>query len=132
VWFIETKYRSDISTGTTTRPERDQILRNLDVGTHYAGVRRFCFSLLIASEQRSPLGVQKLQEYSDFHVSRQKLAGHRPDGLVNLHALGQLTWRQLGEVLAVAKSEAPREDERAYAARASEWLNERVLSRGPV
>jgi hypothetical protein len=43
VWFIEAKYRSDISTGTTTRPDRDQILRNIDVGTYYAGVQRFFF-----------------------------------------------------------------------------------------
>src|SRR5262245_3276487 len=60
VWFIEAKYRSDISTGTTTRPERDQILRNLDVGTYYAGVRQFFFSLLISSEQRSPVGTKLL------------------------------------------------------------------------
>src|SRR5262249_10533584 len=44
VWFIEAKYRSDIATGTTTRPDRDQVLRNVDVGTHYAGVRQFFFS----------------------------------------------------------------------------------------
>ena len=31
VWFIESKYTSDISSGTTTRPERDQIIRNIDV-----------------------------------------------------------------------------------------------------
>lgn len=39
VWFIEAKYGSDISLGTTTRPNRDQVLRNLDVGSYYAGVR---------------------------------------------------------------------------------------------
>ena len=43
VWFIEAKHRSDISMGTTTRPERNQVLRNLDVGTYYAGVRQFFF-----------------------------------------------------------------------------------------
>ena len=41
IWFIEAKYRSDISFGTTTRPERDQVLRNLDVGSYHAGVRQF-------------------------------------------------------------------------------------------
>src|SRR5579872_4085576 len=30
VWFIEAKYTGDISLGTTTRPERDQILCNID------------------------------------------------------------------------------------------------------
>jgi hypothetical protein len=53
VWFIEAKLRSDISRGTTTRPTRNQILRNLDAGTHYAGVRQFFFSLLVSSEEQS-------------------------------------------------------------------------------
>ena len=44
VWFIEAKYGSDISLGTTTRPERDQVLRNIDVGSYYAGVRPFYFT----------------------------------------------------------------------------------------
>jgi hypothetical protein len=130
VWFIEAKYQSDISMGTTTRPDRDQILRNLDVGTYYAGVRRFFFSLLIISGHRSPIGVQKLQEYSDLGEARRRLAAHRPDGLTNLCAIGQLTWHELGEVLAGAEKAAEREDERAYAARAIAWLSQRVLSRG--
>lgn len=132
VWFIEAKYRSDISTGTTTRPDRDQILRNLDVGTYYAGVRRFFFSLLIVSGQRSPIGAQKLQEYSDFGTVRARLAAHRPDALANLCAIGQVTWLQLAEVLADAEKAAEREDERAYATRATAWLKQRVLSRGAV
>ena len=41
VWFIEAKYRSDIETGTNTRPERVQVLRNIDVGSYYAGTRDF-------------------------------------------------------------------------------------------
>jgi hypothetical protein len=129
VWFIEAKYRSDISTGTTTRPQRDQILRNLDVGTHYAGVRRFSFALLISSTQRQPIGVRTLGEYTDFAAVRRKLSGHRPDGLTNLHAIGQIAWSQLAEVLADAEKEAARQDERAYAARAAAWLHKRVLSR---
>jgi hypothetical protein len=52
VWFIEAKYRSDISLGTTTRPSRDQVIRNMDVGTYYVDVRQFFFSLLILSEDR--------------------------------------------------------------------------------
>ena len=127
VWFIEAKYRSDISTGTTTRPERDQVLRNLDVGTHYAGVRRFYFSLLIASEKTSPVGVQRVQDYADLAKPRELLKGHRPDGLVNLTALGELRWTDLGEVLLSASSNAPREDERGYAVRAHKWLSERGI-----
>ncbi len=61
VWFIEAKYTSDISLGTTTRPDRDQVLRNIDVGSYYAGVRQFFFSLLVSSEERSPEGTKRMR-----------------------------------------------------------------------
>lgn len=128
VWFIEAKYRSDISTGTTTRPERDQVLRNIDVGSYHAGVRDFFFSLLISSELRSPEGVKRIREYTNLSAAAGKLP-HRPDGLHNVKGVGQLTWTQLGDVLAEASKAAPREDERAYATRAATWLRERVLQR---
>ena len=127
VWFIEAKYRGDISKGTTTRPTRDQVLRNIDVGSYYAGVRSFYFSLLIASDRTSPLGVQKLQEYSDFNVVRERLV-HRVDGIKNLREIGKLSWSQLETVLVDAEKAAARQDERAYAKRATEWLRERVLN----
>lgn len=127
IWFIEAKYRGDISKGTTTRPTRDQVLRNLDVGSYYAGVRNFYFSLLIASDRRSPLGVQKLHEYSDFNNVRELLV-HRTDGVTNLRGIGKLTWSQLDEVLIAARDAAPRRDEQAYASRASEWLRAAVLA----
>jgi len=127
VWFIEAKRGSDISTGTTTRPERDQLLRNIDVGSYYAGVRKFLFSLLIWSDDRSPEGVKRLREYSDSEIPRNKLREHRPDGLQNLKSVGLLTWAQLGDVLSEAANDASREDERAYATRAVAWLKERGL-----
>lgn len=127
VWFIEAKYRSDISTGTKVRPDRDQILRNLDVGTHYAGVREFFFSFLIDSADRSKIGIRKLEEYRKLDKVRDKLAIHRADGLKNLMSLGVLTWRQMGSVLHGASQEAIREDERLYASRAHAWMAERKL-----
>jgi hypothetical protein len=132
VWFIEAKYRSDISTGTTTRPDRNQVLRNIDVGSYYAGVRQFFFTLLISSETRSPEGVKRIREYGDLSIPRAKLRGHRPDDLQNLKAVGQLTWKDLECVLAQASMAAQREDERAYAARAVDWLRERVVQQSSV
>ena len=128
VWFLEAKFRSDISTGTTTRPNRDQILRNLDVGSHYAGVRRFYFSLLVASKTRSPVGLQTLAQYTDLDVVRRKLEGHRKDGLQNLAGIGSLTWYDLSEVLHEASQKAQQEDERLYATRAVAWLAEKGLA----
>jgi hypothetical protein len=132
IWFIEAKYRSDISTGTTTRPYRDQVLRIIDVGSYYAGVRQFFFSLLISSEARSPEGVRRLREYNDLSIPRERLQAHRPDGLQNVKAVGQLTWTELEQVLAQASNAAERDDERAYAERAVSWLRERVLKQSAV
>jgi hypothetical protein len=132
VWFVEAKYRSDISIGTTTRPNRDQVLRNIDVGSYYAGVRQFFFSLLISSEARSPEGVKRVREYNDLSIPRARLQAHRPDGLPNVKAIGQLTWKDLEHVLSEASRAAQRDDERAYATRAVAWLRERVLQQTPV
>jgi hypothetical protein len=121
VWFIEAKYRSDISAGTTTRPERDQVLRNLDVGTYYAGVRPFYFSLLVRSHEQSPVGVERVGRYAIPGSLGPRLP-HRPDGLKNLAGIGVLTWADLGKVLEDSATYAHREDERAYAARARDWL----------
>lgn len=127
MWFIEAKYRSDISPGTTTRPQRDQILRNLDVGSYHAGVRSFFFSLLIASKAASPRGAEKVSEYSDVSVPRDRLREHRPDGLQNLRAAGLLTWTAIADVLEEAGEVARQDDERIYAQRANVWLRERGL-----
>jgi len=53
-WFIEAKYRHDVKEKTTNKPERDQVLRNIDVGSWYAGVRDFYFTLLVLDDEHSP------------------------------------------------------------------------------
>jgi hypothetical protein len=129
VWFLEAKYRSDISLRTTTRPERDQVLRNIDVGSYHAGARQFFFSLVILAENYSPEGARRMRDYADFAGMRKKLQEHRPDALQNLTAIGQLTWAELAEVLSEASTAASRDDERAYAVRAVTWLQGRVLAK---
>jgi len=128
VWFIEAKYRGDISRGTTTRPMRDQVLRNIDVGSYFAGVRQFYFSLLIATERSSPVGVETVRRYANFAQVRGALAPHRPDGLANLQGVGLLTWANLVDVLDQAVAVARRDDERGYAARAAAWLRTKALT----
>jgi len=127
VWFIEAKFRSDISMRTTTRELRDQVLRNLDVGSYYAGVRDFYFSLLIADTERSPHGAEAVVRYADLSEPRRLLAKHRPDGLANLKSVTLLRWSDLGAVLRAAAKSARREDERGYAERALTWLREKGL-----
>ena len=127
VWFIEAKYGSDISTRTTTRDDRDQVLRNIDVGSYYAGVRDFFFSLLIRSEERSRRGAAAVAKYSDLKEARARLANHRADGLANLKAVTLITWADLGSVLRRAKDLAQRADERGYAERALAWMQRKEL-----
>ena len=122
VWFIEAKGRSDISKGTTTRPERDQVLRNIDVGSYYAAPRDFFFSLLVARRQASPLGVTAVERYSDHAGIRALLGEHRPDGIANLRAVTLLTWSDVAHVLSIARDSAARIDERPYADRALKWM----------
>jgi hypothetical protein len=126
-WFIEAKYRSDISTGTRTRPWRDQVLRNIDVGSCYAGVRQFFFSLLVDSKERSPLGDARVNKYRNFDEPRDLLKGHRSDGLQNLKAVTLLTWADLGAVLTTAVHGVHRADEFGYADRALTWMRQRGL-----
>jgi hypothetical protein len=127
VWFIEAKYHSDISTGTTTRRARDQVIRNIDVGSYYAGVRDFHFSLLVRSTEHSPLGAAAVARYCDLDVPRQELQSHRPDGLANLRSVTTLTWADLGRVFEHAQQSASRSDEQGYAQRAIGWLRNKGL-----
>ena len=126
VWFIEAKLTSDISTGTTTRPSRDQILRNLDVGSYYAGVRDYYFSLLIRDNGRSPKGVLAIEEYKDFNRIRERLP-HRQDRLMNLRAIGLLTWTHLASVLDAAKTRTHRPYELTVADQCIEWPGRRGI-----
>lgn len=123
VWFIEAKLKSDISKRTTNNATRDQIVRNLDVGSWYAGVRAFYFALLIMTEERSPAGVKVLK---DVWPSVPRLP-HRPDGMTNIKGCGLLRWRDVADVLQAAADGSPRDDERVYARRAVGWMRERGL-----
>jgi hypothetical protein len=123
VWFIEAKFNSDISTKTTNNPMRDQIIRNLDVGSWYAGIRDFYFALLITDEERSPKGVRVLETVWPSVPSLP----HRPDGMKNIKGCGLLRWRDIAQVLLAAADGAPRDDERGYARRAEGWMRERGL-----
>ena len=126
VWFIEAKYTSDISSGTTTRPERDQIIRNIDVGSYYAGTRDFYFALLIHSAARSPKGVEIVKRYRDFEVVRKQLP-HRTDGLRNQKAVGLLQWSDVAGVILRAGELTPRADEKHFADQAIAWLYSRGI-----
>ncbi len=127
VLFIEAKYKSDISEGTTTRPDnRDQILRNIDVGSYYAGVRNFYFAFLYLDEKRSPKGISAVEKYQNLELL-QSVLPHRKDGLQNLRGIGMLTWNNLAEILKTASDSSELEDEQVFADRAINWLKEKKI-----
>jgi hypothetical protein len=92
VVFVEAKYRSDVSLRTTNNQDRDQIIRNVDVGSYWAGLRDFHFLLLILNESYSPNGVRLLTRYQQDRSKVLAALPHRHDGLANLRALGLVTW----------------------------------------
>jgi hypothetical protein len=122
VWFVETKYRSDVSTRTTNNPKRDQILRMIDVGSWYAGTRDFFFSLLVLDEQRTSAGVSLAKEYMTSKDALLSRLPHRRDRFTNLRGIGLLKWADLAAILLDCSQLAIRDDERLLAKRALEWL----------
>ncbi|MBM4385700.1 MAG: hypothetical protein FJ091_20320 [Deltaproteobacteria bacterium] len=126
VWFVEAKFKSDISKRTTTRETRDQILRNLDVGSNYAGVRPFHFTLLLTDTGRSKLGVDKVREYQDLNRVR-RLLPHRADQARNLASVTLLEWRSIGALLERA-SQAEDPYEKLVSTRALEWMRKKGLA----
>lgn len=121
VWVIEAKYKSDVSVRTTNSPERDQVLRNVDVGSWHAGVRDFYFSLLV-HEENSPLGVQFVKDYAKSREDMLKRLPHRVDGVQNVKGLGLLRWSDCASVLRDCLPLLRDEDGRESASRALRWL----------
>jgi hypothetical protein len=128
VWFIEAEAGGGGAAASAPRRERNQVLRGIDAGSYYAGVRSFFYSLLVAARDRARPGDAAVVEYANLARPRELLRDHRPDGLANLRGVSLLTWAQLAEVLADAREGARRDDEREYAARAAEWLRGRGVA----
>ena len=122
VWVVEAKYRSDVSERTTNNAERDQVLRNIDVGSWHAGVRDFYFSLLVCDSATSPKGAALVQHYSQSRGDMLQRLPHRTDGLNNLKGIGYVRWSDCAGVLRECAECATHEDERQVASKAVAWL----------
>ena len=112
------------------RATREGLLRSIDLASYHAGTRQCYFSLLVADAARAKEGVAAVDAFKDVAKPRELLASHRPDRLANLAGVSRLTWADLAEVLADAATDAGREDEREYAARALAWLRGREAAKG--
>ena len=93
VWFIEAKFKSDISLRTTNNENRDQLLRNIDVGSYYSGVRDFYFSLLYFDEEKTKSGIERIELYSNIGAREFKtMLPHRSDSLENIKGISKIKW----------------------------------------
>jgi|WetSurMetagenome_2_1015567.scaffolds.fasta_scaffold46647_2 hypothetical protein len=120
VWTLEAKYKSDIDMNVKYDSTRDQVLRNIDVGSHCAADKDYYFSLLYFSAENSPEGVKAVARYSATTVAAERLA-YRSDKLANVRGVSKLTWSDLAGVLAACR-EAVRPGERAFIDAALAWL----------
>ena len=98
VWFIEAKYKSDISMRTTNNENRDQLLRNIDVGSFYSGVRDFYFSLLYFNEEKTKNGMDRIELYSNIGAYEFKtMLPHRSDNMENIKGIGKIKWSDFNQ-----------------------------------
>jgi hypothetical protein len=100
--FIEAKYLSDISADTSYDTTRDQIARNIDVGTYQAKNRDFYFILLTPDYfERSRLFWYKMQDYRSDAANLARALPHRVGGSAPVdfermrRNIGWLLWRDV-------------------------------------
>lgn len=127
VWFIEAKYKSDISQSTINDATRDQVIRNIDVGTSYARDRKFYFSLLILDEKYTSIGVELLKKYQSSIDNVLPLLPHRSNDLDNLANLSLIKWSDMAALLLFLSLSAENEYERYYAENAYLWLKRKGI-----
>jgi len=78
--FIEATYKADISKNTKHDPDRDQIIRNIDVGTWAAKKRGKEFHFILLTLKTNTYSVDKLQYYKSgpSHIIDQ-IGSYRKD-----------------------------------------------------
>ncbi|MFC7686876.1 hypothetical protein [Ureibacillus sp. GCM10028918] len=125
VWFIEAKYKSDITLDSDYQSKRDEIIRHIDVGTNYAKKRDYYFSLLILDRYNSPIGFRKVNEYRTSEELVRELLPHRlelpfPKGISVLH------WKEVHSLLKTVYLYSKNKYERYIADQASYWLFDKI------
>ena len=97
--FVEAKYMADIDCQTSHDPCRDQIIRNLDVGSFQAGRmgKRFFFILLTPEYyERSRLYWYKMKDYRENpELIREKLPYLSIDFGELSRSIGWILWRDV-------------------------------------
>lgn len=100
VVFVEAKYKSKISLHTKHGPYRNQIIRNIDVGTYYAKQHRYQnFSFILLADPKLEGSKAKLDYYKRNPQNILRDLPHRKDLITTAESLskqlGYVTWDQL-------------------------------------
>jgi len=97
--FIEAKYQSEIQKRTTHDPNRDQIIRNIDVGTYYAWKKGLDFYFMLLTSSDCVKSMRKIRHYRKNPLEIVEKLPHRTDisGKLDqlVENLGLITWDQL-------------------------------------
>jgi hypothetical protein len=97
--FVEAKYLSEIARSTKYCSQRDQIIRNIDVGTQYAWERHLDFFFIILVSSGCRKSIELLQKYKGSPQNMFKMLPHRPDVRDRTDEvarnLGFITWDRL-------------------------------------
>jgi len=96
VVFVEAKYRSGLATGTTYDKERDQIVRNLDVGLSYSQKFKKRFFLLIVTNESKP--PELLTYYREHPAELERKLFYRK-GINLISCLAWTNWSKIMNTL---------------------------------
>jgi hypothetical protein len=78
--FIEATYEAEISKTTKHDPNRDQIIRNIDVGSWAAKKRAKEFSFILLTLQTNTYSIDKLNDYKSNPANViEKIGSYRKD-----------------------------------------------------
>jgi len=97
--FVEAKYHSEIDMRTTRCPNRDQIIRNIDVGTYYAWNKGLDFYFVLLTSSNCKKSRKILKRYLGNPQEIVDGIPHRTDIPKKIEQisdnLGLTTWNQL-------------------------------------
>ena len=100
--FVEAKYHSEIDMRTTHCPNRDQIIRNIDVGTYYAWNKGLDFYFVLLTSSNCSKSAKLLRHYLDNPQEIVDRLPHRTDIPKKIEQItdnmGLTTWNQLHKI----------------------------------
>jgi len=100
--FVEAKYHAEIDTRTTHCPNRDQIIRNIDIGTYYAWNKSLNFYFVLLTSSNCNKSRKLLKHYLENPQEIVDCLPHRTDIPKKIEQITDnmnlITWNQLHRI----------------------------------